>query len=110
MRLEPGPRENGHRPTIDPLFRTAAVRYGARLTGVLLSGALDDGVTGMGAIKRLGGAVIVQDPEEALSPTMPTSAVEARVADHVVPVAAIPGLLVELATTQVAGKRAKSTP
>ena len=108
MRLERGPRENGHRPAIDPLFRTAAMRYGARVTGVILSGALDDGVTGLGAIKRLGGAVVVQDPEEALYPAMPRSAVEAGVADHVVPIAAIPGLIVQLATTQVAGKRAKS--
>jgi len=108
MRLERGPRENGHRPAIDPLFRTAAMRYGNRVAGVILSGSLDDGVTGLGAIKRLGGTVIAQDPDDALYPTMARSAVDAGLADHVAPVAAIPDLLVQLATTQVAGKRAKS--
>jgi two-component system chemotaxis response regulator CheB len=108
MRLERGPRENGHRPAIDPLFRTAAMRYGNRVVGVILSGSLDDGVTGLGAIKRLGGTVIVQDPEDALYPEMARSAVDAGLADHIVPVAAIPQLLVQLASTQVAGKWAKS--
>ena len=108
MRLQRGPRENGHRPAIDPLFRTAAMRYGPRVTGVILSGSLDDGINGLGAIKRLGGAVVVQDPDEALYPTMPRSAVEAGLADHIVPVAEIPELLVQLATTQVAGNRSIS--
>jgi two-component system chemotaxis response regulator CheB len=108
-RLERGPRENGARPAIDPLFRTAAMRYGPRVTGVILSGSLDDGVSGVGAVKRLGGAVVVQDPADALYPTMARGAIESGLADHVVPVAAIPELLVELATTQVASQRAKST-
>ena len=109
MRLERGPRENGHRPAIDPLFRTAAMRYGARVTAVILSGSLDDGITGLGAIKRLGGAVVVQDPQDALYPTMPRSAVESGLADFISPVVDIPGLLVQLAATQVVGNRAKST-
>ena len=108
VRLERGPRENGHRPAIDPLFRTAASCYGGRVTGVILSGSLDDGIIGLGAIKRSGGVAVVQDPSEATYPTMPASAVEAGLADHVAPMVLIPELLVQLATTQVAGERAKS--
>jgi two-component system, chemotaxis family, protein-glutamate methylesterase/glutaminase len=109
VRLARGPRENGHRPAIDPLFRTAALRYGHRVTGVILSGSLDDGIAGLGTIRRLGGAGVVQDPGDALYPTMPRSAVEAGLADHVAPVVEIASLLVDLVTTQVARERAEST-
>jgi two-component system, chemotaxis family, protein-glutamate methylesterase/glutaminase len=109
MRLARGPRENGHRPAVDPLFRTAAIRYGPRVTAVLLSGSLDDGVTGLGAIKRFGGAVIVQDPADALYDTMPRSAVEAGLADYVLPISEIPETIVGLITTQVLDDAAQST-
>jgi two-component system chemotaxis response regulator CheB len=73
-RVVRGPRENRHRPSIDVLFRSAAIAYGARVTGVLLSGADDDGAAGAAAIDEGGGEVIVQDPLEAAFPMMPQSA------------------------------------
>jgi len=95
-RVARGPRENGHRPAIDPLFRTAAHAYGSRVIGVVLSGALDDGTTGLAVIKRRGGIAIVQNPEEALVSGMPTSALENVRVDHCLPVERIAFLLADL--------------
>jgi two-component system chemotaxis response regulator CheB len=94
-----GPRENGHRPAIDPLFRSAAHAAGGRTVGVILSGALDDGTRGLRAIKAHGGTTIVQDPQTALHPGMPLSAIRFVAPDRVLPPSQIAATITELANT-----------
>ena len=89
LALVHGPRENGFRPAIDPLFRTAARQVGARGIGVILSGALSDGTYGLSVIKQYGGVAIVQDPEEAVVRSMPQSALNYVDIDLVLPAARI---------------------
>lgn len=98
VRVVHGPKENRHRPAIDPLFRSAAAAYGHRTVGVILTGLLDDGTAGLRAIKKQGGTAVVQDPKDALYTGMPLSAIERVAVDHVLPVAEIPALLLRLAS------------
>ncbi len=91
-----GPRENRFRPAIDPLFRSVAQVFGPGAVGALLTGSLDDGTSGLDVIKRLGGIAVVQDPADALFPEMPQSAIDHVAVDHVVPLAQMGPLLIEL--------------
>lgn len=85
--LARGPKENRFRPSIDALFRSAAYAYGPRVIGVVLTGYLDDGTSGLWTVQRLGGLAVVQDPHDAVSPAMPNNALAYVEADHVVPLA-----------------------
>lgn len=105
MRLSQGPKENSHRPAVDPLFRTAARAYGERVVGVILSGTLDDGSAGLLAVKSRGGVAVVQNPQDALFSGMPQNAIKhVENVDYVLPLSEIAGVLVELAGEQVSGK------
>jgi two-component system chemotaxis response regulator CheB len=96
MRVTHGPRENNHRPAVDPLFRSAARAYGSRVIGVVLTGGLYDGVAGLMAVRSSGGVGVVQDPYDAAVAAMPLNAAQLAGADHVVTAAEMSGLLTEL--------------
>lgn len=87
-RLTVGPRENGHRPSIDVLFRSAAALE-SRVIGVVLTGNRDDGSAGLAVIKASGGATIVQDPNDAMYAGMPASAIAQIAVDAIVPSALV---------------------
>lgn len=99
-----GAQENRSRPAIDPLFRSAAVAFGNRLIGILLTGYLDDGTAGMQVIKRCGGICIVQDPADADYPDMPKNALNQVEIDYCLPIAEMGGLLYQLVSRKI-GKR-----
>jgi two-component system, chemotaxis family, protein-glutamate methylesterase/glutaminase len=94
--LTVGPRENGHRPSVDVLFRSAAEAHDGRVIGVVLSGTRDDGTAGLAVIKAHGGGTIVQDPEEALYAGMPANAIAHVDVDRVVPSGEIADAIVSM--------------
>lgn len=98
--LSQGPTENGHRPAINALFRSVALAFGPRAIGVLLSGVLDDGVLGLGAIRSRGGTTIGQSAEDALFPALPNNARDAGVIDREAAAAEIGALVKELSHTE----------
>ena len=91
-----GPKENRFRPSIDALFRSAAYTYGPRVIGVVLTGYLDDGTSGLWSVQRMGGVAVVQEPHDAEQPSMPTNALEFVAADYVLPLAQLGALLTRL--------------
>ena len=101
VRVTRGPKENRFRPSVDVLFRSAALAYGSRVIGVILTGSLDDGAAGLYAVKERGGIAIVQDPFEALYPSMPISAMKVVAVDHCVSVKDMGSLLVRLTNEAV---------
>jgi two-component system, chemotaxis family, protein-glutamate methylesterase/glutaminase len=105
IKVSKGPKENRFRPAIDPLFRSAAAAYGARVVGVILSGGLDDGVAGLWTIKEYGGIAVVQDPSDAENPSMPLSARKRVEVDYCVPGNELADLLIRLCKAEVQEKK-----
>src|SRR3954462_13202493 len=95
LALGNGPRENNSRPSIDPMFRSAALCCGSRTIGIVLTGTLGDGASGLWAVKQAGGITLVQDPHEAAFPEMPQTALSYVERPHIVSRAELPHLLVK---------------
>lgn len=100
-----GAHENRWRPAIDPLFRSAAVAFGAGVIGIILTGYLDDGTAGMKAIHRCGGICIVQDPEDAEYPDMPRNALNNVKVDHCIPLPEMGALIEKIASLEVKDRK-----
>lgn len=99
--LGDGPPENRWRPSIDVLFRSAAAAYDGRCIGIILTGLLQDGTSGMLAIKRSGGTTIVQDPAQAEYPDMPKAVLAAMQPDYCLPLEEMGAVLLEKSTNGV---------
>lgn len=107
IHLAGDPPENGHRPAIDPLFRSVAREHGRRGVGVVLSGTLDDGTAGLADIVGHGGVAVIQEPADALFPDMPTAALDRAPTCHVAPAARLGALLMTLTCQDL---RDRATP
>jgi two-component system chemotaxis response regulator CheB len=110
LRVVRGPRENRHRPAVDPLFRSAAWTYGPRVVGVVLSGTMDDGASGLWAIRSCGGVTVVQDPADAQYAEMPMNALRTLHVDHCLPLPAIAELISKLAHEAIDETAKRSRP
>ena len=86
---------NRHRPSVDVLFRSVARIVGDRAAGVLLTGMGRDGAEGLGEMKRAGASTFAQDRESCVVYGMPKAAIDAGHADHVGPVEALAGKVVQ---------------
>jgi two-component system, chemotaxis family, protein-glutamate methylesterase/glutaminase len=106
--LAEGPRENNARPSIDPMLRSTALCCGGRAIGVVLTGTLGDGASGLWAIRHGGGIAVVQDPKDAAFSEMPLTALDRAKPDHVASLDEMPALLERL-VRQPAGE-ARSLP
>jgi two-component system, chemotaxis family, protein-glutamate methylesterase/glutaminase len=109
-RLDGGPKENGHRPAIDTLFRSAAHQLGTRTIGLILSGVLDDGSAGLRSVRSHGGVAMVQDPDDAFHGGMPQRAIEYAHPDYVLPIDEIASLLPGLVRTEKPARAAHLQP
>lgn len=96
-----GAHENRSRPAINPLFRSAAVAFGAGVIGILLTGYLDDGTDGLKVISECGGICIVQNPEDADYPDMPKNAINQVNVGYVVPIIEMGGLIYQLIARKI---------
>lgn len=96
MLLNQGPEENKHRPSIDALFRSAAVHFGNKVIGIVLTGMLNDGTSGMYAIKSCGGRCMVQNPSKAEFADMPLNVLRKIEVDHMADLEEMPGLINDL--------------
>jgi two-component system chemotaxis response regulator CheB len=105
VRVSRGAREHGHRPAIDPLFRSAALSFGPRVIGVVLSGQLDDGTVGLAEVKRAGGVAVVQDPNDTPFPSMPRSAIAHVNVDYILPAEQIGRMLEHLVMEEETGDK-----
>jgi two-component system chemotaxis response regulator CheB len=96
IHLTRGPKEGLHRPSINVTFRSAAMTYGPRVIGIVLSGLLDDGAAGLWEIAQEGGTTIVQDPEDAAFPSMPLNAIDGARVDFRLKAAEMGGVVTGL--------------
>lgn len=89
MLVKKGPKENNFRPAIDALMRSAAYWYKTRVIGIVLTGYLNDGTSGLWSVKQFGGITVIQDPVDALYPDMPRNVLEYVEVDYILPLAEI---------------------
>jgi two-component system chemotaxis response regulator CheB len=107
VRVTRGPRENRFRPAIDPMFRSAALCFGHRVIGVILTGWLDDGTAGLRAVRERGGLTMVQHPDDAFAPSMPLNAIKQVEVDQILSLKDIGPRLAQLVNTP-AGEEVKN--